>query len=301
VNEAPAPVGPLPAKRDAAAVKLSWPLREGDVSYSVYRRLPPAAAWTLLANGVAEQVYTDPAAEPGTAYAYAVTALTSETEPYASALQPGEHLLLSAVESRIREEVVLAAGVAEATSVPPAPPADAPAVETLPPPADAEAPPDPAAAARAAITARFAQWESAVETGALDSVAALYDPGYADAQGWGAPYARRAWRAFFEGVRRPLMHYGIREWDTAAIESGVVRCKAFVHVSGIAISDPLGIVADVPIHLSRDPALEFWIAWTQRDGAWYITSTDPQLPNLRDLLSYTASPYADRAPGPDPR
>jgi len=309
VNELPAPVGPITARREAAAVALEWPFREGDVSYAVHRRLPPAAEWTLLASGLTDRVYSDASIAADVAYGYAVTALTSEAAPFSGTLQYGEHLLLSAVESRIEQEVVLAPVATEATSLPAAEPAPAPPAEPAPmpepaPPADPAAiPVDPAAVpvappgptpqelAQAAVTARLAEWERAFEGATLDGVAVLYDAAYVDVQGWGAQDARRAYEWLFRRYKRPLMHYQVREWDLAAAETGTIRVKVFVQMSATAVSDPLGVLADQRVTLPRTPDGEVWITWTAREAAWFITATDPPLPDFAGLLEYSDGPY----------
>ncbi|MBI1319373.1 MAG: hypothetical protein GC168_10575 [Candidatus Hydrogenedens sp.] len=294
IPELPAPVGPISARREGGAINLEWPFREGDVSYAVHRRVPPAAEWSLLASGITERIYADVSIAADTAYAYAITALTNETAPYTGTVQHGEYVLLSGVESRIEQEVVMAPVANEATSLPPEAPAPALAAPADAAPAPApEAPPAPTPqeVAQTAIVARLGEWQRAFEGANLEGVAALYDPAYATPQGWGAQDAKRAYEWFFRRYKRPLMLYQAREWDVAAAEQGTARVKVFVQLSGTALSDPLGILADQRVSLPLTPDAEVWITWAARDGGWFITATDPPLPDFAGLLDYSMGPY----------
>jgi len=44
---------------------------------------------------------------------------------------------------------------------------------------------------------------------------------------------------------------------------------------------------------------EVWIYFAQEDKAWRVVRTNPALPNFKDILSFSASPYDPMQAGPD--
>lgn len=192
-----------------------------------------------------------------------------------------------------------AAPAAPAPTPPPAPPAtDAPA----------ETPPvDPAQTeqavrdeATAAIQERLAALQKVFSTPDIEGVMAVYAADYADPQGWGHQYVRRAYRWFFQRYRMPRMRYQVRAWNHDAFETeGKITCRVWIQLTGYAVSDPSGQWADVRANLPVDPAQEIEMTWAQRDGFWRIITTSPALPNFHDLLRPSVGPYDGYAPGPD--
>jgi len=98
----------------------------------------------------------------------------------------------------------------------------------------------------------------------------------------------------------PRLRYQVRAWNHDAFETeGKVTCRAWIQLTGYAVSDPSGQWADVRVSLPADPAQEIEMTWAQRDGLWRIIATTPALPNFHDLLRPSAGPYDGYAPGPD--
>ncbi|MCC6142750.1 MAG: hypothetical protein IT368_02975, partial [Candidatus Hydrogenedentes bacterium] len=87
--EAPAPVRNIQALRQGETVEVTWPFREGDLSYKVLRRIPPSPNYEVLANGLYERRFVDEP-PPSAPVAYVVTALTNEKEPYEGTVGYGE-------------------------------------------------------------------------------------------------------------------------------------------------------------------------------------------------------------------
>lgn len=324
----PAPVRNVEARRVGGSVALSWPFREGDVSYSVYRRETEDGRFTLLTLGLEERQYVDegvfpeaaapastvssektaglevvvaaelPSAPDGPTVAYAVTALTNETEPYSGTVDYGEHLALSVVESRIAEQVVLHPLLGQAVSQP-----MASASDDLPP-GDmldglAAVAPEHLDVARA-IAGRIEEWDRAYRAEDLNGVLDLYASAYEDPQGWSFQYARRAYQWLFERYETPRMTRQVRRWEFRRLEdAGEVSLLLYCRLGAAAVSSPDGRVADVPIAIPRTETAEVWVTWAQREGLWRIVRTNPALPNLRDLLSYSAGPYDNFPLGPD--
>jgi hypothetical protein len=315
VPGAPAPVRAITASREADAIVLAWPFRESDVSYTVLRRALPATTWETLVSGIAERTFREVPPDPQATYAYAITALTNETEPYTGQVAARQYLLLSAVESRVAEEVVMSPVLTQAQSVPveapadPAPaPAAPPAVDSAAPPAEAPAPPqDPALLAqqmregiKVILEDRLAQMTRVFATPDIEGLLELYAEDYADPEGWTRPYVRRTFRWFFDHYRAPRMRHQVRTWNFDNFDTmGRVTTRVYVRLAGYAVSDASGTEADVRATLPLSPGSEVDITWVQREGAWRILTTNPALPNFRDLLSYSAGPHDRYLTGPD--
>lgn len=293
----PAPVRGIEARREGGAVLLSWPFREGDVSYTVLRRTAAETELLPLARGITEYRYTDSNPPPDATLYYGVAALTSETEPASGSAGFGDFLVFSAVESRVAEVVELPPLLAAATGQPiPAP--------SVPNPAPFHALPESATDAQramaAAIEARLENLAEAMRRRDPAAAAALYAPNYADPQGWGLQYVQRAFKAFIELVRAPRLVWQTRAWDFTQYElEHNIRQTLDLDCIGHAVSDAAGLWADPAYRLDEPPRADITITWTDADGAWRILRTDPAFPNMRALLAGLASPYAPMKLGPD--
>ncbi len=311
VPDLPAPVRGFSARRDGAAVTLSWPFREGDVAYNVFRRVPPETHFTLLAKGLDQRQFTDPAPPVGDqAVAYAVSALTGEKEPLTGEAGYGEFFVFSVVESRIAEEVQLTPLLAYAESValpgfgdetaritPPMPPLEG-AAASLPWWPYYGGLDETQRSAAAEIVARVEAWEGAFSAASLEGVMDLYAQDYKDDSGWGREYARRAWQWFFERCAGHRMHRQIRLWDFSAFEEGRVSVQLYALFTGAPVSDETGWRTGKPVIMPADNIAESWVTWAKRDGMWRIVETRPALPNFRDLLGHSTPP-GSLPPGPD--
>ncbi len=331
IDALPAPVRHVEARRLGESVALTWPFREGDVSYSVYRRAHPDERFVLIASGLDDRQYVDTnvfpaasqapepvkeAAPPATrpvmleaaipddtapeesAVAYAVTALTSEQEPFSGTVGYGEYLALSVVESRIAEQVVLHPLIISAVSEPI--PETVEASEAAPVDPRFAGVPDGQLAAAKAIVARIDQWDRAFSGEDLSGVMDLYATSYEDPQGWRSQYVRRAYQWFFERYTFPRMERQVRRWQfSRTAETGAVNLLLYCRLTGVAISSADGRQADPQVAIPRTSTCEVWVTWAREEGLWRIVKTNPALPNFRDLLSYAAGPYDNFPLGAD--
>ncbi|NIA14979.1 MAG: hypothetical protein GWP08_12970 [Nitrospiraceae bacterium] len=298
VAQAPAPVRGAVAKRQETGVVLTWPFREGDLAYKVHRRIEPATEFTFLANVGLERQYFDTDADRNLTVAYAVTTLTDDVEPYEGTVGYGEYLTLSNVESRIVEEIVLAPMLSFAEGQPLVPSAGNPAgrVPVWP---NIDGVLDGQRATAAAIAREIEAWDRAFAKEDLSGVIQRYAADYEDPQGWRRPYVRRAYQWFFERYDACRMDRQIRQWDFSAYDlTGQVSVLLYCRFAGNAASDPTGRFADIPAHFPRGNG-EVWVYFTPREGDWRIIQTNPSLPNMRDILSFSASPADSLLPGPD--
>jgi len=296
----PAPVRGLEAHRTEQGVELTWPLRAGDVSYKVHRRVLPRTRRVLLADDVDRRRFTDASADPAATIAYAVTALTSEKETYEGRVGYGEYRAFSVVESRVAEEVVLGPLLGYAKSqpvslIPPLPRRGPPPWPNL------EGAPDDHRERALAVAARIEAWDAAFRAEDLEGVLGLYLADYEDPQGWRFPYVRRAYQWFFERYGTCRMARQIRRWDFSSYDAtGQVDVLLYCRFEGVAFTDPSGRFADVTAHFPRTPGSEVWVSFSDREGPWRIARTNPALPNFRDILSFGLGPDQPFAPGPDP-
>ncbi|MCL4691050.1 MAG: hypothetical protein KJ060_00845 [Candidatus Hydrogenedentes bacterium] len=295
----PAPVRGITAKRNESTVTLEWPFREGDVSYTVFKRTYPTGEFAEVAKNIDERSWTDPAADPAQAVAYAVTALTNEKEPYEGTVNFGDYLAFSFVESRIDEEIVLTDLVALSQSRPLEGP-----MEILPKTQDwwpsYDGVSDEQRATAEAIAARIEQWNEAFAAENLDGVMDLYGTEYRDPQWWQFQYVKRAYQWFFERYGACKMTRQLRQWDFTEFEAkGEVRVLLYCRFSGTAISDPTGRFAGQTAWFPRTETGEIWLTFANREGEWRIERSDPALPNFADILSFSAGPYDSFPPGPD--
>ena len=303
VPAVPAPVRQFEAKRQDDGVLLTWPFRDGDLSYKIYKRVVPETRRKLLVNSLEVRKYLDTTADPTQTIAYAVTALTDDKEPYEGVVDYGEHLALSNIESRVAEEIVLGPVLGYAQSKPVEKPAAPP-----PNPAPNSGPwwPNLAGLDEAQlplameIVRRIETWDRAFSAKDLDGVMDLYAADYEDPQHWRLQYVRRAYQWFFEHYSACIMHRQIRQWDFKAHETtGEVSVLLYCRFSGYAVTGPTSHTADLPAYFPRTNTGEITIAFLVKDGPWRILRTTPALPNFKDILSFSASPFDAMALGPD--
>jgi len=294
----PAPVAQVKVKRETGGIMVTWPFREGDLSYKVYRRYLDGGPYTQLAGPMEERQYLDPTAEAGRTVAYSVTALTDDVAPYEGIVDYAECLVLSNVESRIAEEAILSPLLMDSDSRPLEKPTpkipDAPWWPVYAGVSESEMP------AATAIVKRLEDWDRAFAVENIEETMGLYAADYADAQGWQAQYVRRAYKWFFEHYNACCMHRQIRRWDFSNLNSnGQVGVLLYCRFEGYALSDATGTQADQAAWFPRTADGEVWVHFGDRNGAWQIVRTDPALPNFRDILSFSASPFDPIAPGAD--
>jgi len=128
----------------------------------------------------------------------------------------------------------------------------------------------------------------------------VYSFDYRDPEGGGVQYAQRAFQWLFEHYNACCMHRQIRRWDFSSYATtGQVSVLLYCRFTGFAVSDPTGRLADLPVYFPCTETGEVWVCFAEREGAWCIVGTNPALPNFKDLLRASASPYDVLPPGPD--
>ncbi|MBI5092162.1 MAG: hypothetical protein HZB26_06905 [Candidatus Hydrogenedentes bacterium] len=301
VDAAPAAVRNIEAKWEGAAVALSWPFREGDVAYNVYRRVAPETRFTVVKHDLDQRQWPDTAVSATDTVTYTVTALTTEKEPMEGTVNFGDYLVFSAVESRVAEEVTVGPLSQAAKSQPVTPPADTR-------PKNQEWWPNYAGVdekykqAAAAVVARIEAWDKAFSSKDLDAVLDLYSTDYEDPQGWRFQYVVRAYKWFFERYGACRMERQIRQWNFKNFESsGQVEVLLYCRFTGVATTDSSGRFADVEAYFPRTVGGEVWVSFSDPLQVCRIVRTNPALPNFNDILSFSAGPFDGFQLGPDQR
>ena len=296
----PVAVRQFEARRQTDGIVITWPSHTNDLAlaYKVYRKMGPETRFSYLANTGETRQYIDKTADPAQNVAYSIIALTDEKEKFEGTVNYGEYLALSTAESRIAEEAVITPMLAIAQSKP--------IVTPLP-----AAPPQPwwpnltgltdqQVAIGKTIVKQIEALDLAFTAQDLTGVLRIYSEDYEDGQGWRLPYVRRAYEWFFERYTACAMHRDIRRWDFSTFEkTGVVGVRLYCRFTGCGISDTAGRVADVGAFFPRTKDNEVSLFFSDREGSWRIVKTDPALPNLKDILSFSTSPYRPLPLGPD--
>lgn len=280
----PAPMRAFRAERGPDGILLTWPYREGDFAYRVYRRILPDTNFSVVASDLDGRRYLDPDVSPTDTIAYALTALTNEKEPFEGTVNFGEYLIVNTAESRITEEAVVYPLAQQVNSTPVVPRVQARVLDA----------PDPAALApdrkdvTLAIEQRLEAWGVAFEDESLADVLDFYAQSYADTDGGNRRYVEQAYQWFFSRYDSCKMHRQVRRWDFGDdATSQRVDVLLYCRFTGVALTDPSGRFADQPAHFPRTDSGEVWMTMENINGAWRITSTDPSLPSFIDLLPLT--------------
>lgn len=299
IHEVPAPVRGIQAERQADGILVTWPFREGDVAYKVWRRLAPEQPYALAVEDLEQRRWLDTGVAPTETVTYTVTALTSAQEVYEGTVNFCDYLALSTVESRIAEEVTVSPTEHLGKSLP---------IETAPDPRPKtqtwwptfEGVTDTHLPAAQAIALRIETWGRAFAQEDLNGVLDLYSTAYEDPQAWGFQYVRRAYQWFFERHMACRMQRQVRRWDFSSSDTtGDVRVLLFCRFSGVAVSDAAGRQADVAAHFPRTDTGEVWLTLAKEDDTWRVKRTEPALPNFKDILSFSSGPYDGFTLGPD--
>lgn len=299
IPNVPAPVRGIEARRRDDGVLVTWPLREGDVGWKVYRRTPPDGRFALVANDLDTREWLDRDSPPEAVVAYAVTALTTEDEPYEGTVNFGDYLALSTVESRIEEEAVISPLLLQgrARPVEQPPPAFPERIQWWPSFAGV---PEAQLGAAQGIVERIEAFDRAFSERDLDGLMELYSPEYEDPEGWRRDYVRRAFQWFFERHAACRMDRQIRSWDFSRFDGyRTVAVLVYCNFAGTAVSDPTGRFADRIAQFPRNDTGEVLFTFADEGGLWRIVRTEPALPNFKDILSFSAGPYDSFEAGPD--
>ncbi|MDP2323226.1 MAG: hypothetical protein Q8N51_04260, partial [Gammaproteobacteria bacterium] len=271
IDRVPQPVRGFQARREEGRVILEWGFRENDLGYRVYKRVLPEVRFELIDTPSAEvHRYTDANVLPDQTVAYAVTAQTMEEEPVSGVLDYGEYLVYSTTESRIEEEVILTPVLANAAST---------AVKVALRELSGQAPwwpsldgvPVEHQGVAEAIVEQIELLEEALLARSLNGVMGVYATSYEDPQRWDFQYARRAYQHLLERWRAIRLHRQIRRWDFSNFAStGHVDVLLYCRISGINLTDTLGLRADIPVSIPRTDEAEVWVKWGQGEGVWRI-------------------------------
>jgi hypothetical protein len=291
--DAAAPVTAIRAERGPDGVTVSWPFREGDLDFRVYRRAGTEGLFSLIAENIDAHRFLDSAAPLDRDVTYRVSARTNEKAPYAGTIDYGHYRALSLTLSRHGEEVTLPLRRRSAASI---------SINEDPALGDAviDRYSEEEEAAQRGIFKRVDEWEAAFVAEGLGEVADLYASNYEDAQGWGFQYALRAYQWFFDRYDHLYMDRQIREWNFSDLAGkGEVRVLLYVRFNGLAKTDATGRLADIPAYFPRATTGEVWLTFTNAQGPWRIKHSNPALPNLNDILSFSAGPGDEVGPGPD--
>ncbi len=285
----PAPVRGATANRQPDGIEIGWTFREGDVFYRVYRRVLPATEWEQISGDLDALSFRDAAVPTtGETVAYAVAALTNETEPFEGTVNYGDYLVINTVESRIVEEIVFEPDTQAATSLPVPPSVDGrpDSQQWWPDYGDLEG--DSLLAAQQ-IVAQLESFELAYRTGDAATLLGLYDPNYADPQGWGADYARAAWDLFFRRYRPGPVHRQLRAWDLTQFSSGQrVVVRLYYRIEAQAVETPAAESPSEPVVFPPAPNGEVSFTFRRTGDRWLIVATDPAVPRIDDWLPAAA-------------
>ncbi len=279
----PAPVRGASASRTPGGVEISWPFREGDVFYRVYRRVLPSMQWKQVSPDLDAHSFTDSAVPgPPETVAFAVTALTNEMEPYEGTVNYGDYLVVNTVESRVVEEIVFEPDTQAATSLPLPPKVDGrPASQQWwPDYGDIEG--DRLLIAQS-IVAQVESFEFAYRNADLAGVLAVYDPDFADPAGWGFEYVRTAWDLFFKRHRPGPMHRQIRAWDFSQLATQErVDLRLYFRLEAQPVSPPGAVTPADAIEFPDAPAGEVTLTFHRVGDRWLLAQTNPPLPRIDD-------------------
>ncbi len=290
----PAPVRKFSANRSADGVVLKWQFREGDISYQVYRRIPPETSFQLLTRGLDAREWKDTFILPQQTVAYSITALTSEQEPFSGTVNCGEYLTFSSVESRIVEEVVLAPETFVAESVPIIQSTALTTEQT-----QCNNPDEGLEITQKEQTNQIIRtmemFESAVIGRNVESIINLFDVSCKDSAGRGVDYIRGIMELFLSQCQYPKIFWRIRRWlfITTPENQTQVKMVAFLRIKGHNISDSLGIKSNIPIEILAGANGETTFTWVLQDNQWKIIQIEPSLFDFRQLNHFFTSPYSE--------
>jgi len=290
IEAVPAPVRGVRANRTPEGVELAWPFREGDVFYRVYRRVLPDGDWLQVSDETDERRFVDITAnERDATLAYAVTALTNETEPYSGTLNYGDYRVVNTVESRIVEEVILEAEVVAATAAPlPLPIDDRPASQPAWP--DLEDLEGDALFAARAVVSQIERLEVGFVNSDPELILSVYAPRYVDSEGSTREVVRAAFAAFFQRTVPGRMARQIRSWDVSGLPDGVLGVTLYTSFSGKLRPPYIPEAGNDTLHFPAANGGVVTMTFEKTGDDWLLTRTEPPLPGLDDVLGVVPRP-----------
>ncbi|MFP6616455.1 MAG: hypothetical protein VCB26_08625 [Candidatus Hydrogenedentota bacterium] len=286
----PAPLHDISATREGGSVTVTWPFREGDVSYSVYRVVNPnldamhSAEFVEVAGGIDSRSFVDEGIAPGETVAYSVTALTNERGELSGTVNYGEYLTISSVESRLDAFAFIEPYTMRSRTVNGIAADMVEPMEILPWRRMPESDEEHVQRAGEAIAQTLLNFSDRFKREDLDGLMDLILDGYSDAAGTSKLILRDLFGSLFEGHRAGPVHHQMRAWELNDFEfSGEIIVNLFVQLTALEDSDAL-----VPHPVRSFPGSgdgEFEITFYEdHDGSWKIKETKPPLLRVGDIV-----------------
>jgi hypothetical protein len=292
IPEVPAPVRNVSLERQGTTVKISWPFREGDFSYRVFRVMNPSAdgikasEFVEIHSGLDSRSYIDDGIQPSDTVAYAVTALTNERETYSGSINYGDYRIISAVESRIDSGAIVRPYTVNGELLNLQIDRNDPRPKyqdwwnNLQQGAGNTAP------IGQAIAKQLVALADAFHREDLETVASIYAPNYRDVDGMDKNYARKIYQVFFETHQAGPVHRQIREWDFNDAEfAGEIHVKVYWQFTGTDVNANNG-TSDRLIQFPNENNGEIRLSFAQGEGGlWQIVRSEPALPYVLNLVN----------------
>ena len=276
----PARPSGLRARAMPDGVALTWDRRQGDTSYTVWRRTPDKDFEPINTRPVTAPSYLDAHAPTGAAAWYAVSAVTTARERISGTVNLHDALIFSNIESPLSEPV----------AAPGADPLPLPAPDTRPkrPGLDDRlnglAPEEHAVGAE--VAARVHQWRNAILTKNLPAVLDAYSSDYRDPENYTLESVVRSFQWFFRRYEHPFGRVVILNWNFSRWRGeGLVGVHVYAVFRGVSVAEEN---PDDLVHFPRNRAQGTMLWWRKDpDGVWRLVNTDPPLPSLDELLTYS--------------
>jgi hypothetical protein len=276
IEEMPAPVRDIRVQRVPEGIELTWPFRENDFSYTVYRRVLPKLTFEPVARNLDVRRFVDTSGPADATVSYTLSALTNETEPLDGTVNWGDSRVYSAAVSRIEEEVIVYPETEIATSAPvtvlgkgyPEYHERWPAIEGLS---------EEDAAVALEVAVRMESLQRAVEMEHGGGTAGFFARDYVAGDGSNAAFASASLNAFFDAHDACRLFLQPHQWSVEAQPEPSVSLVTFVELSGIVNETD---IERVPPRAQSVVTFRF----APRDGEWCIISTDPPFPALNNML-----------------
>jgi hypothetical protein len=292
IPEVPSPVRNVSLERQGNTVKVSWPFRDGDFSYRVFRVMNPSADgvkaedYIEIATGLDNRSFIDDGIQPSDTVAYAVTALTNERETYSGSVNLGEYRIISAVESRIDAGAIVRPYTVNGELL---------TLQTDwndPRPKyqywwnDLKQGAGNTALVGQAIAKQLVAFADAFHREDLETITSIYAPNYRDMDGMDKNYARKVFEVFFDTYQAGPVHRQIRDWDFNDAEfAGEIHVQLYWQFTGTDWGANNG-TSDRLIHFPKENHGEIRLSFAQGEaGVWQIVRSEPALPNLLNLVN----------------
>lgn len=289
--DVPAPMHDISATREGTTITITWPFREGDVSYNVYRVVDPnldamhAAEFIEIARNVDTRTFLDEGIAPGETVVYSVTTLTNESAPVTGTVAYGEYKVISAVESRrdgfaLVEPYTMRSRTVNGIPDPPSLATEAHSWRVAP-----DSTEDHVIRAAEAISTMLDEFAARYKNEDLDGLMNLISDAYTDEAGTSKPVLRDLVETLFALFKAGPVHRQIRSWNLNDFEfSGEIIVNCYMELSALEIDDTL---VPHPVRaMPRTGTREFEITFYEHhDGSWKIKKTNPPLLRVRDIAT----------------